>query len=114
ADWQGVDSQILSSSSINSKEYLTNLNKAESSYWVQNPWRDGESIFDNQVLTSNDTSHLADLKGPAYIENLHFQFPTLDTAILKNLWIEMRWDESPSPSVSMPLSDFFGISTGIR
>ncbi len=70
----------------------------------------------NQNVSINiqpgDSAILEDIPGPAFLDRIHFQFLPADTSALANLWLKIYWDNSPEPSVSMPLAQCFGVTAG--
>ncbi len=114
AEWQRIDTTKAPLASLNSDTLVAQQTRAEANYWKTDPWKTGTDVPFSGTIGARDTMVLAALSGPAYIEDLHFAFTSLDTAILHNLWLECYWDRSPSPSIDVPLSDFFGIAMGVR
>jgi hypothetical protein len=63
-------------------------------------WKVSPSI----ELTNGDTAVLADVEGPGVIRHIWL---TTHPASLRRLVLRMYWDEEASPSVEVPLGDFF-------
>lgn len=66
--------------------------------------------FDFIQIKSKETIALADIEGPGIIK--HFYFTTIlpNPLEFRNAVIRMYWDYEKSPSVEVPLGDFFGVS----
>ncbi|GEM_PF-4377462 len=114
AEWQRIDTAKVFVPGMGSNLFDSLQSEAEVNYWKSDPWRDSVSAIFGGTAASQDTMVVTMLTGPAYIDDLHFAFPTLDTAVLHNLWLECFWDRCPTPSIQLPLSDFFGIAMGVR
>jgi hypothetical protein len=85
--------------------------KAENALWIENP-------LSARFNTSNRVV-VADIKGPAQITMIHFAVPASQVGapikkLDRDLAIEMYWDGEPSPSVNVPLVDFFADPAGMR
>lgn len=68
-------------------------------------------------LAAGDTLTVADIRGPGVIR--HIWMTTPDTTpegpfVLRNLVLRMYWDDEDSPSVEVPLGDFFCNGFGTR
>ncbi len=63
-------------------------------------------------ILAHDTSTLFDLAGPALIQEIHLHPGTYDRNVLDSLIFQITWDEHPTPSVEVPVNDFFGAGTG--
>lgn len=81
--------------------------------------RRGEKMFAKAVMVpANKTAVIADLRGPQAITSLRFKVdPTTlgeATDTLREVVLSIRWDNDTSPSVWVPLGDFFGTAPGIN
>ncbi|HEX4250344.1 MAG TPA: glycoside hydrolase family 172 protein [Pseudonocardia sp.] len=63
-------------------------------------WKVSPSI----TLAPGDTATLADVEGPGIVRHLWL---TTDRASLRTQVLRMYWDGEPTPSVEVPLGDFF-------
>jgi hypothetical protein len=85
--------------------------KAENALWIENP-------LTAQFKTSKRVV-VADLKGPAVITMIHFAYGHSQIApphkrLNRDLLLRMYWDGENSPSVDVPLVDFFCDPAGTR
>ncbi|HEY3875992.1 MAG TPA: DUF2961 domain-containing protein, partial [Candidatus Kapabacteria bacterium] len=110
AEYQRIDSAALPDLTA----FEADQASADTNYWKRFPWNATKSIVFAPTLHPGATQVLADIAGPAFIHQIHFHFKTLDTAILCHLWFSIHWDNCPTPSVSVPLSDLFGITLGAQ
>ncbi|MDP4199983.1 MAG: DUF2961 domain-containing protein [Bacteroidota bacterium] len=110
AEWQHIDANQLPR--LGSNEFDGYLKAADANYWRSNPWPSGRSVSFLTKVAAGDTLILANLRGPGYIQNIHFHFDALDTALLQRLRFSIHWDNCPAPSVDLPLADLFGIALG--
>ncbi len=60
-------------------------------------------------LVPKETRELARITGPGAIHHLWFTVAPPDPPHLKNLVLSMYWDGETTPSVEVPLGDFFGL-----
>lgn len=68
-------------------------------------------LGDAWAINPGETKVLADIKGPAVLQNMWFTcsgLPDVDGEYLRNLIIKMYWDGETSPSVEVPFGNFFG------
>jgi hypothetical protein len=79
--------------------------KAENALWIENPL--------SARFNSSKRVVVADLKGPAVITMIHFAMPAT-LKLNRDLLLRMYWDGEPSPSVDVPLVDFFCDPAGLR
>jgi len=112
SEWQHIDTSKTALPKVGSTTLAIEQSAANINYWKTDPWQAGNTISFQKDISSGDTMLLADIQGPAYIQKLHFQFAGLNTAVLQQLWISLYWDKCPTPSISLPLSDLFGITMG--
>ena len=55
---------------------------------------------------------LADLDGPGTVRHVWMTFPPAPPEVMRALWMEVFYDGSDSPSISVPCLDFFGLPHG--
>jgi D-arabinan exo alpha-(1,3)/(1,5)-arabinofuranosidase (non-reducing end) len=79
--------------------------KAENALWIEN---DLSARFN-----SSKRVVVADLKGPAIITMIHFAMPQT-LKLNRDVLLRMYWDNENSPSVEVPLVDFFCDPAGLR
>ncbi|MGA9119118.1 MAG: glycoside hydrolase family 172 protein [Bacteroidota bacterium] len=60
------------------------------------------------TIPAGDTATLADIKGPGVIVQLWFTLDSPDRYFLRRILLRMYWDDEETPSVEVPLGDFFG------
>jgi hypothetical protein len=58
------------------------------------------------------TATLMDVDGPAQISHIWMTVADSEKYFLKRLVLRLYWDGEASPSVEVPLGDFFGLNTG--
>ena len=85
--------------------------RAENALWIENPLSSRFNASKRVVV--------ADLKGPAVITMIHFAVPASQVSepirrLDRDLVLQMFWDGEATPSVSVPLVDFFGDPAGLR
>jgi hypothetical protein len=85
--------------------------RAENALWIENPL--------TAQFKSSKRVVVADLKGPAVITMIHFavgesQIATTNKPLTRDLLLRMYWDGETSPSVEVPLVDFFCDPAGLR
>jgi hypothetical protein len=66
--------------------------------------------FDFLQIKSKETVVLADIDGPGIIKHIYFTTILSNPLEFRNAIIRMYWDYEKSPSVEVPLGDFFGVS----
>ncbi|MFC1735765.1 glycoside hydrolase family 172 protein [Candidatus Hydrogenedentota bacterium] len=64
------------------------------------------------TLEPGETRILADIEGPAIINNFYVTMALSDLLHYRKAVIRMYWDHEKSPSVEVPIGDFFGIPFG--
>jgi hypothetical protein len=79
--------------------------KAENALWNENPL--------SVQFISSKTVMVADVKGPGVITMLHFALPA-DRKLNRDVLLRMYWDGESSPSVDVPLVDFFDDPAGLQ
>ena len=90
---------------------FTNLWKLtdKSSHRISSWDRTGRN-FDFLQIKSKETVLLADIEGPGIIKHIYFTTILPNPLEFRNAVIRMYWDYEKSPSVEVPLGDFFGVS----
>lgn len=63
---------------------------------------------DRLEIAPGDSAVLLDTRGPGVIRRIWITVASRDPAYLRRLALEMSWDDEPTPSVAVPLGDFFG------
>jgi hypothetical protein len=79
--------------------------RAENALWIENPL--------SVQFSSSKTVVVADLKGPGVITMIHFAMPEA-LKLNRDVRLRMYWDGEASPSVDVPLVDFFCDPAGLR
>jgi Protein of unknown function (DUF2961) len=64
------------------------------------------------VVAAGETKLLMDVKGAGIIQRMWMTINERSPTMLRSLVLNMYWDNSPRPAVSVPLGDFFGVSLG--
>lgn len=54
------------------------------------------------------TVTIFDQRGPGVISRIWVTIDSRDPAYLRRIWLRMYWDDEKTPSVSVPVGDFFG------
>jgi hypothetical protein len=113
-----ADSNLIESFRLDpSAQSLADQKNAENRFRSNaSPWDDTKStaIERAREIRTGDTLILADITGSGLIQTLHIIPNVIDSAILRKVSLEMFWDNSPYPSVNVPLPDFFGCGAGLR
>lgn len=60
-------------------------------------------------IEPGETKVLADLEGPGVISHIWFTIASADNLYLRRLLLRMYWDGEETPSVEVPVGDFFGL-----
>ncbi|MBI4659026.1 MAG: DUF2961 domain-containing protein, partial [Verrucomicrobia bacterium] len=84
---------------------MTGRTRAENALWIENPL--------SARFNSSKQVVVADLKGPATITMIHFAMPQT-LKLNRDVLLRMYWDGESSPSVEVPLVDFFCDPAGSR
>ncbi len=79
--------------------------RAENALWIENSL--------SARFNSSKRVVVADLKGPAVITMIHFAMPQT-LKLNRDVLLRMYWDGETSPSVDVPLVDFFCDPAGLR
>ncbi|MBS1876882.1 MAG: DUF2961 domain-containing protein [Acidobacteria bacterium] len=65
-----------------------------------------------EPFRSGETKVLLDVKGSGTVRRIWMTLPERDPQMLRSLRLDMFWDGSPQPAVSVPMGDFFGAILG--
>ena len=91
---------------IGSLDQLTpGQTRAENALWHENPL--------SAQFMSSKTVVIADMKGPGVITMIHFALPN-HRRLNRDVLLRMYWDGESSPSVDVPLVDFFADPDGLQ
>ncbi len=63
---------------------------------------------DRLVIAAGETAVLADIPGPGVITRIWITISSSDPHYLRRIVLRMYWDDEQSPSVEVPVGDFFG------
>jgi hypothetical protein len=63
-------------------------------------------------LLAGDEATLLDVTGAGIVDRMWITISDRSPQMLRSLRIEMYWDQSEEPAVSVPFGDFFGVSLG--
>jgi hypothetical protein len=63
-------------------------------------------------IAPGEAKTLLDVKGAGVIQRIWLTINDRSPAMLRSLRLEMYWDDSKKPAVSVPLGDFFGTALG--
>jgi len=86
---------------------LRNYKTRRSSSWDRTGGND-----DYVHVEAGATATLLDITGPGVITHLWFTINSSDKMHLKNLVLRAWWDGESTPSVEVPIGDFFGLGLG--
>ncbi|MFQ6130442.1 MAG: glycoside hydrolase family 172 protein [Armatimonadota bacterium] len=75
---------------------------------------DPSSNRDFLTLQPGDTGDLADLEGPGIIRHIWFTIDAEDSHYPRHLILRAWWDDEATPSIEVPLGDFFAVGNGMR
>ena len=109
-EWHHVSGALLPWIPLRSLSAPTTQAEAENRFFrTSTPWTDSDVqvIARQDTLRPQTTTLLAQINGPAMLEMLRFNPASYNTAVLDSLWLNIYWDNSPTPSVHVPLKDFF-------
>ena len=65
------------------------------------------------IINAGATKTLLDIQGKGIVNRIWFTINDRSLPMLRSLRIEMFWDNSSKPAVSVPVADFFGLGQGI-
>jgi hypothetical protein len=66
------------------------------------------------MVAAGASKTMVDYKGAGIVERIWLTVNERSPQMLRSMRIEMYWDDSNVPAVSVPLGDFFGIGLGRR
>lgn len=66
----------------------------------------------SENISAGETKVLLDVKGAGTIQRMWMTINDRSPVMLRSLRLEMYWDDSKKPAVSVPLGDFFGLGLG--
>jgi hypothetical protein len=66
----------------------------------------------SEIISPGTTRALLDVKGAGIIQRIWLTVNDRSPAMLRSIKLEMYWDGSDKPAVSVPLGDFFGLGLG--
>jgi hypothetical protein len=66
----------------------------------------------NEMFAPGETKTLLNINGAGVIQRMWMTISDRSPQVLRAIKIEMYWDGAPSPAVSVPLGDFFGLALG--
>ena len=83
-------------------------NKLSNGLWKYDAYPNLESLDAHKTVT------IANIKGPAQINTIHVaaQMGTANVAMVRSVILEIFFDDTQPPAVSVPLGDFFADGTG--
>lgn len=109
--WHKVDPSILPyfSSKPTGLQDMAQVRAEKRILSTGSPWDDSDAVvLRSSVALSKDSAiRLADIAGEGMTQIVHIHPSTSDVAILDSTWLNMYWDDCPTPSVHAPLIDFF-------
>jgi hypothetical protein len=70
--------------------------------------------FDFIIIQRNSKKVIADISGAGCIKHIWFTIQNSDKNHLRKVVIRMFWDNENTPSIEVPIGDFFGIGHGLR
>ncbi len=68
---------------------------------------------DNWTFEPGQTRVLCDIQGPACIKHIWMTLGSREGHFLRKIVLRMFWDEEDTPSVEVPIGDFFGLGHGL-
>jgi hypothetical protein len=66
----------------------------------------------SEMIAPGTSRELLDVKGAGIIQRIWLTINDRSPAMLRSIKLEMYWDGSEKPAVSVPLGDFFGVGLG--
>jgi len=75
----------------------------------ESSWDRTGDNYDFITVPSKTTKLIANIKGTGYITHVYITVKSADRHIFRKALIKMYWDGETTPSVEVPLGDFFGI-----
>lgn len=73
---------------------------------------DGRKGSPSRRIEAGERITLADIEGPGTIRHIWMTFPPAPPEVMRALWIEVFYNGSSQPSISIPCLDFFGLPHG--
>lgn len=89
---------------------------AEKSLRANNiPWAKEPTTVSGRdlIVLPMSSQILLDIAGSGFIRKLQIRSRSENTSSYDSLWLKIYWDDSPYPSVNVPLADFFCVATGV-
>lgn len=86
---------------------LKNYRARRSASWDRTGGND-----DSVPIEAGGEAVLLDARGAGVVTHLWFTINSQDANHLKNLVLRAWWDDEPTPSVEVPIGDFFGLGLG--
>jgi hypothetical protein len=119
AGWRTVlDSNKIESFRLNpSPTYMAQQTAAEKAIErKESPWANEKSFREQQAkqLSVGDTLFLASVDGPGLLHTIHIVPSTFDFTTLQHVYMQIFFDNSPYPSVDVPIGDFFGVAASMH
>jgi hypothetical protein len=109
--WHSVPEQLLPWFKLyaDSAAQATQIASEQRLHQEVSPWNDWTAIrlFRTDTLQPFTSTIIANLSGSAILQILQFQPAFYDFATLDSTWLDIYWDGCPTPSVHVPLKDFF-------
>lgn len=99
---------MVSGTSLGGLIYLKNYRRRRICSYA----RDGGN-WDSYRIEAGETRPLAEIKGAGAIRHIWCTLLSSDQWYLRKVRLRMFWDDEPTPSVDVPIGDFFGIGFGI-
>jgi hypothetical protein len=115
--------------SCNQKEEVPSSSIYTFNSGVESRWSSGENLngvkgggakenngakgHPQDIISAGATKTLLDIQGQGVINRMWFTINDRSLTMLRSLRIEMYWDNSSKPAVSVPVADFFGLGQGI-
>jgi hypothetical protein len=91
----------------NLAEIRTNINRKRVSSYDKTG-----ANADFRLIKAGESLNLCDIAGSGIIKHIWMTLASSDQYYLRKALLKMWWDNEPSPSVEVPIGDFFGIGHG--
>jgi D-arabinan exo alpha-(1,3)/(1,5)-arabinofuranosidase (non-reducing end) len=75
---------------------------------------DPESNADNRAIQGGETLTFCELEGPGVVQRIWITIMGDDRRYPRTLVMRWYWDDSPVPSVEVPVGDFFAAGNGMK
>ena len=82
----------------------------QAAHQVLGPTRKGAPCL--RSIANGTSATLMDIDGCGVIRHIWITVSERDPAAMRNMIVRMYWDNSPTPSVEVPMGDFFGTAHG--